>query len=114
MTTNTYSEVIGLMHRLAHELCTGRLLMFGGGGYTLANVPRVWAVAFSALAGAKLNNQVPSEWAAQFEQETGEDAPTQLLDSPTTDTESTRKSVKNVVEDLRENLARSPRGLKPA
>ena len=112
LTTNTYSEVIAEMHRLAHELCKGRMLMFGGGGYTLANVPRVWTVAFSALAGISLKDQVPSEWAAQFEEETDDDAPTQLLDSPTRDTESTRKSVEKVLEDLRENLTHSHSRLK--
>ena len=112
LTTNAYSEVIAEMHHLAHELCKGRMLLFGGGGYTLANVPRVWTVAFSSLAGVRLSNQVPSEWAALFEQETEEDSPTQLLDSPTTDTESTRKSVEKAVADLRENLAHSPSRLK--
>ena len=112
ITTTAYTAVIGEMHRLAHDLCKGRLLMFGGGGYTLPNVPRVWAVAYGELAGIKFGNQIPSDWRARFEQEAEDEAPTQLLDSPTTDTEVTRKQVAEVVEDLRENLSRSPNRLK--
>src|SRR5713226_4057570 len=72
LTTNTYEEVVSEMHNLAHELCEGRFLLFGGGGYTLANVPRVWAVAFAALAELSLDDTIPSEWAREFQTLTNE------------------------------------------
>src|SRR5712692_171594 len=73
MTTEAYRSIIAEMHRLAHELCEGHLLLLGGGGYTLANVPRVWAVAFATLAGLSPDNTIPEEWATEFKTLTSED-----------------------------------------
>jgi len=109
MTTTAYSEIVGEMHRLAHELCKGRMVMFGGGGYTLANVPRVWTVAFGALAGVTLDDHIPPNWRALFEAEGEGEAPSRLTDSSTTDAAATKKQVASTVSDLRENLKRSPR-----
>ena len=106
LTTSVYSEVVGEMHRLAHEICNGRFLLFGGGGYTLANVPRVWTVAFATMAGEQMSSEIPSAWAKEFESETDEDPPTSLYDRPTTDDQSTEKDVERVLAELRSHLDR--------
>jgi acetoin utilization protein AcuC len=105
LTTRVYAEVVGRMHDFAHELCNGRLLLFGGGGYTLANVPRVWTVAFSTLAGVKPNDEIPSDWSKTFEIAAEEDRPHRLYDKPTSDDATTLKEVHRTITELRENLA---------
>lgn len=104
LTTRAYSEIVTNMHLFAHELCDGRFLLFGGGGYTLANVPRVWTVAFAAMADQKLDDRIPETWAIQFEASTEEKPPEKLYDETTTDTDGTRKQVQNAVSELRKNL----------
>jgi acetoin utilization protein AcuC len=100
LTTNMFKEVVSEMHSLAHELCEGRLLLFGGGGYTLANVPRVWTIAFASLAGKQLDNQIPEQWAKEFRDIAGEDPPKDLHDKPTNDNSKTAREVDRVLEEL--------------
>lgn len=100
LSTKFYRKAIGEIDRLAHELCKGRVLLFGGGGYTLANVPRVWAVAFATLAGLDPDDQIPEVWAKEFEDLTGEDPPAKFNDSPTSDSQSTMEETRKVLEQL--------------
>ena len=104
LTTKTYTEVVGEMHHLAHELCDGRLLLYGGGGYTLGNVPRVWTVAFATLADKKLDDSMPVTWSKEFETSAKENPPQKLYDVPTNDTESTLNQVRKAAKELRQSL----------
>jgi acetoin utilization protein AcuC len=104
MTTHAYQTILNEMHQLAHATCDGRLLLFGGGGYTLANVPRVWAVAFATLSGLSLDNEIPHEWATEFRRLTGEDPPTKFYDQPTKDSEQTQSMVGRTLSELRSHL----------
>jgi acetoin utilization protein AcuC len=107
LSTNFYREVIGEMHRLAHELCNGRFLLFGGGGYTLQNVTRVWAMAFTALAGLDANDEIPKKWAEEFHHLTGQDPPERFHDPPTEDLAKTVRETERVLEELLTYLSKS-------
>lgn len=52
LTTAAYRRVAEAVHGLAHELCAGRLLVFGSGGYQPEHVARCWATMLAVLTGA--------------------------------------------------------------
>jgi acetoin utilization protein AcuC len=49
LTTRSYEEVAKTMHSIAHNLCDGRLLVVGGGGYNVRNTARCWAIMFVTI-----------------------------------------------------------------
>ncbi len=55
------------LHRLAHELCGGRWVALGGGGYGLVRcVPRAWTHLLAEVTGEPIDpaTDIPAEWAA--------------------------------------------------
>jgi acetoin utilization deacetylase AcuC-like enzyme len=52
LTTKTYAYVASSLHSLAHRLCEGRLLLFGGGGYLVDVASRCWALMFLIVSDA--------------------------------------------------------------
>jgi acetoin utilization deacetylase AcuC-like enzyme len=51
LTTAAYQETARLLHSLAHELCGGRLLVTGGGGYNPTATMRCWGILAATLLG---------------------------------------------------------------
>jgi acetoin utilization protein AcuC len=51
LSTGAYRLVATWMHQLAHELCDGRLIALGSGGYHPQHAARCWAVLLAILAG---------------------------------------------------------------
>lgn len=62
------------LHELAHEICDGRWLATGGGGYAILDVvPRTWSHLIAAVVGSPLqpSTPVPAQWLAHVAEITG-------------------------------------------
>jgi acetoin utilization protein AcuC len=71
------------LHDLAHELCGGRWVVTGGGGYAITSVvPRAWTHLLAVVGGAPLDpdQEVPASWRADVERLTGRSTPQRLGD----------------------------------
>jgi acetoin utilization protein AcuC len=54
-----------VLHELAHELCEGKWVAFGGGGYGLVRcVPRAWTHLLAEAVGERIapGSAIPDEW----------------------------------------------------
>jgi acetoin utilization protein AcuC len=72
-----------MLHDLAHDLCEGRWLATGGGGYALVQVvPRTWTHLLAVAAGVPVDpaSQTPAEWRELARSLTGETAPESMTD----------------------------------
>ena len=78
ITSKTYGEVVSTLHELAHEVADGRLIVFGGGGYNIANVARTWTLVASTMVDYHPPQSVPPSWQKLFEALVGEKAPARL------------------------------------
>lgn len=71
------------LHRLAHEVCDGRWVALGGGGYAVVDVvPRSWTHLLAIVAGAEVDEQTetPSGWQAHVELVAGRRGPSRMTD----------------------------------
>jgi acetoin utilization protein AcuC len=58
-TSAVHAYAARKMHELAHEVCGGRLLAMGGGGYDPLNVCEAWTAVMSQLSGKHLGATGP-------------------------------------------------------
>ncbi|HEU0104097.1 MAG TPA: acetoin utilization protein AcuC, partial [Mycobacteriales bacterium] len=70
------------LHRLAHELCGGKWVVLGGGGYEPVQVvPRAWTHLLAEVAGGPpVDGATPGDWRAMAAERGREVAPTSLTD----------------------------------
>jgi acetoin utilization protein AcuC len=71
------------MHQWAHELCEGRWLALGGGGYELVQVvPRCWTHLLAELSGTPIApaTEIPEAWRRLASARGGQPAPEQMTD----------------------------------
>jgi acetoin utilization deacetylase AcuC-like enzyme len=60
VTTRALEHGARLAHRLAHDLCDGRWLAWGGGDYDLYRVvPRHWALLWAEITGRRVPERLP-------------------------------------------------------
>lgn len=73
------------LHTLGHEICGGRWLAVGGGGYELVQVvPRSWTHLLAIATGAPVDpdTEIPQDWRDLAKRLTGQTAPTRMTDLP--------------------------------
>jgi acetoin utilization protein AcuC len=64
-SVNVYAEIAQRERALADEICGGRIVATGGGGYAYREVvPRAWTAVFATLAHIELPDQLPESWRA--------------------------------------------------
>jgi acetoin utilization protein AcuC len=72
-----------MLHELAHELCDGRWVATGGGGYALVQVvPRTWTHLLAVAAGEPVDPEMPTPgpWRELARSLGGETAPLTMTD----------------------------------
>lgn len=82
-TTSLYERVPNRVHDLAHELCGGRWVATGGGGYDIWRVvPRAWAALWAAVSHQELPDETPEDWLAKWGEHTPVKLPRLMRDDP--------------------------------
>ena len=70
-----------MLHDLAHEVCGGKWVVVGGGGYEPVQVvPRAWTHVLAEVTGADVNGATPGAWRELAHERGHELAPTSLTD----------------------------------
>jgi acetoin utilization protein AcuC len=83
VSVDAQRQVAIWLHELAHEVCDGRWVLTGGGGYALVQVvPRTWTHLLAIAAGTPLDpaTEIPSSWRTEATRLTGERAPAVMTD----------------------------------
>jgi acetoin utilization protein AcuC len=113
LTLPGHAWLVDAIVRLADEVCGGRLVATGGGGYgAFSVVPRAWASATARLAEVRLGPGLPEAWRRRVERLGVVPSPTTLLQDdwrpdPTAEAElleETRRSVEVSRAALRDYL----------
>jgi acetoin utilization protein AcuC len=76
------------LHDLAHEVCDGKWLVTGGGGYAVVDVvPRTWTHLLAIVGGAPLapETATPEEWREHVRAHLGRTPPFRLTDGRSPD-----------------------------
>lgn len=82
LTTRTYETVAESLRKIAEELCGGRVVMFGGGGYNLDATSRCWALMLGKIAGLDLPSTLPQKWLDLYRETENSEPALLLRDEP--------------------------------
>ena len=104
LTTISYCAIAATVHDLAHEVAQGRLVVFGGGGYNIANVARTWTLVASVLANFEAVDAIPEKWKRLFEALVGEPAPSRITTRNEARTELVQEKMTQHAADILHDL----------
>jgi acetoin utilization protein AcuC len=78
ITVKTYYEIASWLHKYVHEMCYGKIMIFGGGGYLLSNVARCLVKVLSVFLEKEISVKIPDEWQKYYELLTHDEAPSTM------------------------------------
>ena len=82
-TMRLYEHVPARVHDLAHELCGGRWVATGGGGYDIWRVvPRAWSALWAAVSHQEMPEEVPDGWLEKWGVRSPVGLPRLMCDDP--------------------------------
>jgi len=108
LTLPGYRSLVRKTISLADELCEGRLVALGGGGYHVVEVvPLAWTWVLAELSGMELSDEVPEDWRTRTQSRLGLEPPRSmgLCDSfslPAQTAEKVLAATADVVRQTRE------------
>ena len=81
LTVGGYARLVRRILALSDDLCGGRLVACGGGGYGWEHVvPRCWTILASQVAGASIAEELPESWREESYRLSGLRAPRGLTE----------------------------------
>jgi acetoin utilization protein AcuC len=81
-TTFALEEAVKATCAAADQLCDGKLIVTGGGGYALWRVvPRAWTLVWAAMTDQPVPTNVPRDWLERWQGESPQLLPDRMRDS---------------------------------
>lgn len=105
VTTAGYRDAARIVHAFAHDVCGGRWIATGGGGYRRSEVvPRAWTIWFAEMAGVRVGGEIPATWRDAVRAETGSEPPAMLDDDEGPQDDATSGRADEAVDRARRAL----------
>jgi acetoin utilization protein AcuC len=107
LTVDDMAAVYRRLHRLAHEVCEGRWVATGGGGYQLVQVvPRAWTLAFAEMTGRTVPIDTPMGWQELVVERTRATPPRSFTDDPVELSPELQAQARTMADDAIEAIRR--------
>jgi acetoin utilization protein AcuC len=107
LTVDDMAGIYRRLHRLAHEVCEGRWMATGGGGYQLVQVvPRAWTLAFAEMTDRALPIDTPMGWQELVVERTRATPPRSFTDDPVQLSAELHEQARGMADDAIEAIRR--------
>ena len=76
-------EAARITQELANEVCSGRWVATGGGGYQpVLVIPRVWGAVWAIMSGRQIPSRIDPEWISTWQERCPLPLPDTFTDEP--------------------------------